>query len=112
MCEVPHFNLLNIYAGLIFPYTAWGFAVFLFKGFFDSIPRELAEAARIEGASELRIFLKIILPFSKLVLSVVAIFTFMSVWEQFLLPMVIAPSENMRTLMVGLGKLLEGKITP
>lgn len=110
--EVPHLNLLNTYAGLILPYTAWGFAVFLLKGFFDSIPKDLFEAARVDGASELKIFLKIVLPLSKPVLSVLMVFTFMSVWEQFLLPMVVAPSDSMRTLMVGLEKLLEDQITP
>ncbi len=94
-------NLLNSYWALILPFTAWGYTLYLLYGFFSQLPDELLEAAKIDGASELRIFGTIVLPLSKAAMAVVGLFTFMGVWNMFLYPMVVAPAEKMWTVMVG-----------
>lgn len=93
---------LDTYAGLILPSVGNGFYVFLLRQFFLTLPRELEDAARVDGASEFMIFWRIILPLSKAVLAVVAIFSFQAVWNDFLWPLVIVQSDKMRTIQLGL----------
>jgi multiple sugar transport system permease protein len=84
---------------------AWfgsAFSIFLMRQFFRTIPRELSEAARIDGCSELGIFLRVILPLSKPVLAVVALFTFLHVWNDFLGPLVYLQDQQQYTLALGL----------
>jgi multiple sugar transport system permease protein len=93
---------LDTYAGLIIPSVGNGFYVFLLRQFFLTLPRELEDAGRVDGASEFMIFWRIILPLSKAVLAVVAIFSFQSVWNDFIWPLVIVQSDKMRTVQLGL----------
>jgi multiple sugar transport system permease protein len=93
---------LDSYAGLILPSVGNGFYVFLLRQFFLTLPTELEDAARVDGASEASIFWRIILPLSTAVLAVVAIFSFQSVWNDFLWPLVIVQSDEMRTVQLGL----------
>lgn len=93
---------LDSYAGLILPSVGNGFYVFLLRQFFLTLPTELEDAARVDGASEVGIFWRIILPLSKAVLAVVAIFSFQAVWNDFLWPLVIVQSDKMRTVQLGL----------
>jgi multiple sugar transport system permease protein len=93
---------LDSYAGLILPSVGNGFYVFLLRQFFLTLPTELEDAARVDGASEFSIFWRIILPLSTAVLAVVAIFSFQSVWNDFLWPLVIVQSDKMRTIQLGL----------
>ncbi len=93
---------LDSYPGLIFPFLGGGFYVFLLRQFFLTLPKELEDAARIDGCSEFAIFWRIILPLSKAVLAVVAIFTFQSSWNDFLWALVIVQSDRMRTVQLGL----------
>ena len=93
---------LDSYAGLILPSVGNGFYVFLLRQFFLTLPTELEDAARVDGASEIGIFWRIILPLSKAVLAVVAIFSFQAVWNDFLWPLVIVQSDKMRTVQLGL----------
>lgn len=93
---------LDSYAGLILPSVGNGFYVFLLRQFFMTLPTELEDAARVDGATEAGIFWRIILPLSKAVLAVVAIFSFQSVWNDFLWPLVIVQSDKMRTVQLGL----------
>ncbi|MEZ4862000.1 MAG: carbohydrate ABC transporter permease [Caldilineaceae bacterium] len=93
---------LDSYAGLILPSVGNGFYVFLLRQFFLNLPVELEDAARVDGASEAGIFWRIILPLSAAVLSVVAIFSFQAVWNDFLWPLVIVQSDRMRTIQLGL----------
>lgn len=78
------------------------FSIFLLRQFFMSIPKDITEAARIDGCSELRIFLQIILPMSRSALLVVALFTFMHVWNDFLAPMIYLTDQDTYTLALGL----------
>jgi len=101
-------GLTNTMPGIILPGLASAFGIFLFRQFMATIPSELIEAARIDGASEFRIFLQIILPESKPVFAVQGTFTFIGAWNSFLWPLIIANDENLYTLSVGLA-LLKGQ---
>ncbi|MDI3312575.1 MAG: carbohydrate ABC transporter permease, partial [Thermoanaerobacterium sp.] len=83
-------GLTNTMTGIILPGLVSAFGIFLFRQFMSAIPSELIEAARIDGASELRIFLQIIMPESKPVFAVQGIFAFIGAWNSFLWPLIIA----------------------
>lgn len=95
-------KLVDTYAGLILPGLVDAFGIFLMRQFIASIPSDLMDAARIDGASEPGIFLRIILPLSQPALSALAIFTLIGNWEAFLWPLLITNSEELRTLPIGL----------
>lgn len=99
-------NLLNTYAAIIFPSAANVTSIFILTSFFRGLPRELEEAARIDGCSEFTIFLKIMLPLSKPALSTVTILTFISNWNSFLWPMIAIRSDKMLTLPVGIAQFM------
>ena len=98
-------HLLNTYWALILPAMANGYAIFLLKGFFDSLPRELYEAGTIDGASEARMFTTITLPMSKPVLAVIALGTFTTAYGSFLWAFLVCQDPNKWTLMVWLSQM-------
>jgi arabinogalactan oligomer / maltooligosaccharide transport system permease protein len=100
--EVLHLG--SNYLGLILIYatTAIPFCVWMLKGYFDTIPRELEESALMDGASSAMIFWKIILPLSKPAVAVTALFSFMTAWNEFILALTIMDKEAMYTAPVGL----------
>jgi multiple sugar transport system permease protein len=102
------FDLTNTMAGIVLPGMASGFAIFLFRQFMSTIPTDLIEASRLDGAGELRIFLQIILPVAKPIIAVQSIMTFIGSWNSFLWPLIMANDENLYTLSVGLS-LLKGQ---
>lgn len=97
-------NLLNTPWSLIFLYTASGmpFTIFILSNFFETLPRELEEAARIDGASELRIYWQVMLPLVRPALATVAIFNFIPWWNDFFFPLIFIRAERYRTLPLGL----------
>jgi multiple sugar transport system permease protein len=99
---VLHLHWLDTYRGLIVPRATNAFGIFLLRQFFVSIPRDLDEAARLDGASEFRVYWQITLPLAKPALATLAVFHFMNNWNDFLWPLVITSNENMRTLPAGL----------
>jgi multiple sugar transport system permease protein len=99
---VSQLGWLNSFAGLIVPRATNAFGIFMLRQFFLTIPRDLDEAARIDGASEFRIYRSVILPLSKPALATLAIFHFMFNWNDFLWPLVITTTSDMRTLPAGL----------
>lgn len=101
-------GLTNTMTGIVLPALVGAFAIFLFRQFMSTIPTELMEATRMDGASEYRIFLQIVLPISKPILAVQAILTFIGGWNSFLWPLIIANDESLYTLSVGLS-LLKGQ---
>ena len=113
---IPTFLLIanlggvNEYWGLILPTLANAQAVFLMRQFIEGLPDELFEAARIDGASELRIFLRIVLPLCKPVLASLGIFVFLWHWNDFLWPLIIAKSNEMFTLTVGISSLQQQNV--
>lgn len=93
---------INTYHGLITPFLMSAFGIFLMRQFIQPLPDELIDAARVDGASELRIFVRIILPQVKPALAVLAVFTFVFQWNEFLWPLVATTTTEMRTIPVGL----------
>lgn len=99
---VFQFHWLNSYQGLIVPRATSAFGIFMLRQFFVTIPRELDEAARADGASEWYIYARIMLPLAKPALATLAVFYFMNNWNDFLWPLVITSTTNMRNLPAGL----------
>lgn len=95
-------GLVNTLTGLILPYLAQAFGVFLMRQFIQSIPNDLLEAARIDGASELRIYWQIVLPLCRPALATLGILTFLASWNNFLWPLVAATTDDKYTLPVAL----------
>ena len=98
-------KLTNTLIGIALPMLVSGFAVFLFRQFMATIPNEILEAARIDGASEWRIFFRIVLPMSGPILAVQIVLTFIAGWNSFLWPLIIANDQSLYTLSVGLSLL-------
>src|SRR5688572_27188800 len=99
---VSNLGMVNTFPGLIFPFLAGPFGVFLMRQFFLSLPDELIHAARVDGAGEFRIFWSIMLPLCKPALATLGILTFLASWNNFLWPLVVAQSEDKYTLPVAL----------
>jgi multiple sugar transport system permease protein len=93
---------LNTYQALITPFLMDAFGIFLMRQFIQPIPDDLIHAARIDGASELRIYAKVILPQVKPAMAVLGVFTFVFQWNEFLWPLIATTTERMRTIPVGL----------
>ncbi|MFI7706922.1 carbohydrate ABC transporter permease [Nonomuraea sp. NPDC049480] len=102
---VLHLNLIGTYAGMILPVGAWGFSILVMTEFMKEVPVELEEAARIDGAGELRIFATIIVPLCRPALGVIGVFGFTMIWDQYLLPLIVAPQSDMWTLPIALRSL-------
>jgi multiple sugar transport system permease protein len=98
-------RLTNTLVGIALPTLVSGFSVFLFRQFMTTIPDEVLEAARLDGAGEFRIFRTIVLPMSKSILAVVGVLTFIGGWNSFLWPLIIANDQRHYTLSVGLSLL-------
>jgi len=98
-------GLVNSFGGVIVPALATVFGIFLVRQYARSIPDELLEAARIDGASELRIFFQVVLPILKPVLVTLAIFTFMAAWNDFMWPLIVLTDQAHYTLPVALASL-------
>ena len=96
------YNLVNTYYGLFLPKLTGVVGIFLMRQFFLSIPRELEEASRIDGAGIFRTFFQIVLPISKPALAALGIYTFLGTWNDFMWPLLITSSSDMFTLTMGL----------
>lgn len=101
-------NLTQSYVGIWLAHTAYGlpFAIFLLRNFFVLLPGELIEAARLDGASNLGIFFRVILPLSVPALASLTIFQFLGVWNDLLMSLVFIQSQDLRPLTVGISQLL------
>lgn len=96
------FEIQNTYQALIMPSLVTVYNIFLAKQFMSSIPKEVLESAKVEGASQFRILTKIIMPLSKTVMAVMAILTFMETWNTFFWPFLVTNTMDMQTIQVGL----------
>jgi multiple sugar transport system permease protein len=99
-------GLVNTYLGVLIPYMSGIYGVFLVRQFMVAIPDDLLAAARIDGASELRIYWNIVLPVARPVLATLAIFSFMSAWNDFMWPLIILTSDDRYTMPVAVATLL------
>jgi ABC-type glycerol-3-phosphate transport system permease component len=104
-------HLLNTYGALTLPFAADAFVIFLMKQFFESIPVELEEAARVDGASRYRMFAQIILPNAMPAITAVAIFSFQGSWNAFLEPLILINSADLFTLPLGLAYFRQANYT-
>lgn len=107
--QLPYFDgaqivqgWLDTYTVQIVPFIANAFSIFLFYQYFDSIPKELDEAARVDGAGWFRIYRSIIMPLAGPAVATVAILTFLPAWNQYLWPLMVTQSEAVRPAMVGI----------
>jgi multiple sugar transport system permease protein len=98
-------GLVNSYWGVIIPGMAGVFGIFLVRQYARGIPDDLIEAARIDGAGELRIFWQVVLPMLKPVLATLAVFTFMAAWNDFMWPLIVLTDQERYTLPVALAAL-------
>jgi raffinose/stachyose/melibiose transport system permease protein len=104
-------GLLNTRLALIGPYTGFGlaFGTYIMKGFFEGLPRDLEEAARLDGAGEFGIFARVMLPLTRPALATVAIFLFLQNWNEFLFALTFITESGMRTLPTGIYALLSSE---
>jgi len=105
------FGWIDSYWGIMFPGLMTGFGVFLMRQFFESVPDELLDAARIDGLSEFRIWWEIALPLVTPALSALAIFTFLGNWTAFLWPLIVTNSRELYTVPVGLASFASENLT-
>lgn len=99
---ITMFGWMNTYWALFTPMLSSVWGIFLMRQFFQTIPRDLEDAARVDGANEFMIFWKVVLPLSKPALATLAIFAFMGSWKDFLWPLLVTNRVDMRTVEVGI----------
>jgi len=105
---VADLGLLNTYAGLTVPLIASATATFLFRQFFLTVPDELVEAARMDGAGPMRFFVDILLPLSKTSIAALFVIQFIYGWNQYLWPLLATTSEDMYPVVVGIRRMMAG----
>jgi sn-glycerol 3-phosphate transport system permease protein len=105
---VADLGLLNSYAGLTIPLIASATATFLFRQFFMSVPDELVEAARMDGAGPMRFFKDILVPLSKTSMAALFVIQFIYGWNQYLWPLLVTTNENMYPVVIGIKRMISG----
>src|SRR5688500_15950305 len=105
---VSDLGMLNSYVGLTLPLIASATATFLFRQFFLTIPEELAEAARIDGAGPMRFFWDVVIPLSKTSMAALFVIQFIYGWNQYLWPLLITTDEAMYTSVIGIKRMISG----
>jgi sn-glycerol 3-phosphate transport system permease protein len=105
---VSDLGMLNSYVGLTLPLIASATATFLFRQFFLTIPEELAEAARIDGAGPMRFFFDVVLPLSKTSMAALFVIQFIYGWNQYLWPLLVTTEESMYTAVIGIKRMILG----
>ncbi len=106
---VTELGLANTYPGLIVPFLASAFGVFMLRQFFLSVPTELHDAAKIDGASNWRYLWQILVPLSKGAIGALAIFAFLGAWNQYIWPLIITDQTDMRTIQIGIRYFMENQ---
>ena len=99
---VAHLGLLNTYTGLILPLIASATGTFFFRQFYKSVPDELLEAARLDGAGPIRFFIDILLPLSKTMIAAIFIIMFVVGWNQYLWPLLMTTDDQLYTIVIGI----------
>jgi len=105
---ISQLGLLNSYAGLILPMIVSATAVFLFRQFFMSVPREIAEASQIDGASPMEFFRAILVPMTRTPIAAMFVIQFIYGWNQYLWPLLITTKQRYYTLLIGINRMLTG----
>lgn len=102
---IKSWEWLDRYPGLIVPFLASAFGIFLLRQFFLQLPRELFEAAKMDGCGHVRHFARIVLPLSRPALASLAVYTFLNAWNMYLWPLLVTSSDTMRTVQIGISML-------
>jgi len=105
---ISDLGMLNSYAGLILPMIVSATAVFLFRQFFMSVPREIAEASQIDGARPMEFFKAILVPMTRTPIAAMFVIQFIYGWNQYLWPLLITTKQNYYTLLIGINRMLSG----
>ena len=105
---ISDLGLLNSYAGLILPMIVSATAVFLFRQFFMSVPREIAEASQIDGATSMQFFRSILIPMTRTPIAAMFVIQFIYGWNQYLWPLLITTKQQYYTLLIGINRMLSG----
>jgi sn-glycerol 3-phosphate transport system permease protein len=105
---VADLGMINTYAGLTIPLIASATATFLFRQFFLTIPDELAEAARIDGAGPMRFFWDVVVPLSRTSIAALFVIQFIYGWNQYLWPLLVTTDESMYTTVIGIKRMITG----
>lgn len=108
---ISDMGLLDTYRGLVLPAIGYPFGVFLIRQFIKYVPDELFQAAKVDGAREIRIFVQIVIPLIIPALGALAIFSFMYVWNDYLWQLIVLQSEEMKTLPLGVSALIRHETT-
>jgi len=106
---VSNLNMLNTYAGLTVPLIASATATFLFRQFFLTVPDELTEAARMDGAGPMRFFWDVLLPLSRTSMAALFVIQFIYGWNQYLWPLLVTTDESMYPVVMGIKRLVSGE---
>ena len=105
---VAELGMVDTYAGLTLPLIASATATFLFRQFFMTVPDELAEAARIDGAGPMRFFIDILVPLSRTSMAALFVIMFIYGWNQYLWPLLVTTREDMYTVVIGIKRMVAG----
>ena len=105
---ISDLGLLNTYAGMILPMVVSATAVFLFRQYFKSIPREMAEASQIDGASPMQFFWHVLLPMTRTPIAAMFVIQFIYGWNQYLWPLLITTKTEYYTILIGINRMLSG----
>ncbi len=105
---ISDLGMLNSYAGLIMPMIVSATAVFLFRQYFMTIPREMAEASQIDGASSLQFFWHVLLPMTRTPIAAMFVIQFIYGWNQYLWPLLITTRQEYYTILIGINRMLSG----
>ncbi len=105
---ISDLGMLNSYAGLILPMIVSATAVFLFRQFFMSVPREIAEASQIDGATSMQFFRSILIPMTRTPIAAMFVIQFIYGWNQYLWPLLITTKQQYYTLLIGINRILSG----
>jgi len=103
--ELKAMGLVNTYVGVVVPFMAGAFGIFMIRQYALSIPDDLLDAARVDGAGEFRIFWRVVVPVLRPILVTLAVFTFLSAWNDFMWPLIVLSDEGKYTLPVALASL-------
>ncbi|HPE69525.1 MAG TPA: carbohydrate ABC transporter permease [Thermotogota bacterium] len=105
---IKNFGMIDSYRALIIPFMSSAFGIFLLRQFFLGIPKELEEAAIIDGAGHMKIFFQIILPLSKPALYTMALYTFLAHWNEYMWPLIVINSAEKQMIQVGISQFVSG----
>ena len=102
---VANLGMLDTYPVLIIPYLTSAMGIFLFRQFYMTFPKSLYESAKLDGCTNLKFIVKILMPLTKSAIGAMAVYTFINAWNMYMWPLLVTGSNNMRTVQIGISML-------